>query len=153
MDVGEAFFRLETAPSQLDRRADPSDLSPINPRICCPGADRFVSPFLLGSEIDNDKSQMHRVSPQRGWCRMIARANRVLSFLRLPGLWALTAYAEILPDISVETSLTDVLLFNHSPFSPIFKACHLNCTQQNTNSSFPLQSCACAYLTHLCDLE
>ena len=76
---GRGLFRLETAPSQLDRRADPSDLSPINPRICCPGADGFVSSFLLGSEIENDKSQMHRVSPQRGWCRMIARANRVLS--------------------------------------------------------------------------
>ena len=72
--------------------------------------------FLLGSEIENDKSQMHRVSPQRGWCRMIARANRVLSFLRLPGLWALTAKAEILPDITVETCLTDVFLLNHSPF-------------------------------------
>ena len=116
MDVGEAFFRLETAPSQLDRRADPSDLSPINPRICCPGADGFVSSFLLGSEIENDKSQMHRVSPQRGWCRIIARANRVLSFLRLPELWALTAKAEILPDITVVTSFADILLFNHSPF-------------------------------------
>ena len=115
--MGEAFFRLETAPSQLDRRADPSDLSPINPRICCPGVDGFVSSFLLGSEIENDKSQMHRVSSQRGWCRMIASANRVLSFLRLPGLWALTAKAEILPDITVETYLEDVLLFNHSPFS------------------------------------
>ena len=40
------LFRLETPASQLDRRADPSDLSPINPRICCPGADGFVSSFV-----------------------------------------------------------------------------------------------------------
>ena len=83
-----------------------------------------------------------------GWLQELTGCWAVL---RLPGLWALTAKAEILPDFTVLPHWC--LVVQPFTFLPIFKACHLSCTQQNTNRSFPLQSCTCAYLTHLCDLE